>query len=95
MKGTTIREALQTVVDYPKLVEDPDWLELPVHELVVRTLFDIANRPDASVRGSHAAANKAREMIFNRLVGRRRVGTHPAVINGTTLDFVDLTGELE
>ena len=94
MKGTTIRQAIQHVADYPDAVDD-NWLEMPVHELVVRTLFDIANRPDASVRGSHAAANKAREMIFNRLVGRRRAGTHPAVINGTELTFVDLTGEIE
>lgn len=94
MKGTTIKEALQRVADYPNLIDD-NWLELPVHELVARTLFDIANRPDPSERGSYTRANKAREMIFNRMVGKRRAGTHPAVSGDAELSFVDLTGELE
>ena len=31
------------------------------HELIARTLFDIANKPDANVRGSMTRANKARQ----------------------------------
>jgi hypothetical protein len=94
MKEVTIRQALQQVVDYPVMLDDV-FLTKPVHELVCRTLFDIANRPDASKRGAMSRANKARKMIFDRLVGKRRAGSHPATRNNTELEFVDLTGELD
>ena len=87
----SIRQALQYVADYPNMVDD-DWLQKPVYELVARSLFDIANRPDASVRGSMAKANKARQMILDRLVGKRRAGSHPATRKEVQIDFVDLTG---
>lgn len=90
-KPVTIRQALQQVADYPNPIDD-DWLQKPVHELVARTLFDIANRPDGRVRGSMADANKARKMIFDRLVGRRRAGTHPATGTVVQVEFRDLTG---
>ena len=41
-------------------------------------------------------ANKARKMILDRMVGKRRPGSHPATNEGEQIDFVDLTGgELE
>ena len=51
MKNVTIRQALQHVADFPQPLDD-EVLQMPVYELVARSLFDIANRPDASVRGS-------------------------------------------
>lgn len=91
MGQVTIRDALQDVADHPH-IETDELIQLPVHELVCRNLFEIANHPEASVRGSSARANKARKMILDRLVGRRRAGSHPATRNTVSLDFIDLTG---
>lgn len=91
MKPVTIREALQRVADNPVMLDD-ELIQVPVHELVCRGLFEIANRPDASQRGSMARANKARKMILDRLVGKRRAGSHPATRTEVSIDFVDLTG---
>ena len=95
MSKVSIRDALQRVADNPVMLDD-EIIQLPVHELVCRTLFDIANRPDANQRGSMGRANKARKMILDRLVGKRRAGSHPATRNEVSINFVDLTGgELE
>ena len=91
MKPVTIRQALQQVADYPVPLTD-ELIQMPVHELVSRALFDIANRPDASQRGSMTRANKARKMILDRLVGRRRPGSHPATNTVVEVEFIDLTG---
>lgn len=91
MKTVTIRQALQQVADYPQPLSD-EVIQMPVHELVSRALFDIANRPDASERGSMARANKARKMILDRMVGKRRAGSHPATRTRVSVEFVDLTG---
>lgn len=92
MKTVTIREALQRVADNPVMLTD-ELVQVPVHELVSRALFEIANNPDANQRGSMKRANKARAMILNRLVGKRRAGSHPATKNEVSIDFVNLTGE--
>lgn len=94
-KQVTIRDALQRVADNPVMLTD-ELVQVPVHELVARTLFEISNLPDASVRGSMQRANKARKMILDRLVGKRRAGSHPATRTEVQIDFVDLTtgGEL-
>lgn len=95
MKTVTIRQALQHVADYPNTVDD-DMINAPVHELVCRALFEISNRPDASVRGSMARANKARKMILDRMVGKRRAGTVPTTGEHVEVEFKDLgTSELE
>lgn len=91
MASVTIRQALQQVADYPEPVTD-EVIQMPTHELMARALFDIANRPDASVRGSMARANKARKMILDRLAGKRRAGTRPAVRTENEIQFIDLTG---
>lgn len=91
MGSITIRQALQQVADYPVMVTD-EVVNMHVHELVARSLFDIANRPDQAVRGSMSRANKARKMILDRLAGKRRPGTKPVTPNMETLDFFDLTG---
>lgn len=95
MKAVTIRQALQNVADHPVISTD-EVIQLPVHELVCRNLFEIANHPDAAQRGAMVRANKARKMILDRLVGRRRAGSHPATRTEVTIDFIDLTaGALE
>lgn len=91
MKPVTIRQALQHVADYPEPVDDVV-LNMPVHECIARALYDIANRPDQSVRGSMSRANKARKMIMDRLGGKRRTGTKPVSGVGEELEFHDLTG---
>lgn len=92
MKIITIRAALQHVADNPKMLTD-ELIQVPVHELVCRSLFEIANRPDSSQRGSLARANRARKMILDRLVGKRRPGSHPATRGKVEIDFVDLTDQ--
>lgn len=89
MKHKSIREALELVASRPAPTTDP--IETPVYELVSQTLFDIANNPDKKVRGSMARATRARKIIFDRLVGRRRTGTHPAQLKGEEIEFRDLT----
>lgn len=91
MQKRTVREALQHVADYPQPVDD-DVIMQHTGELIARTLFDIANSPDAAVRGSMARANKARKMIMDRLTGRRRAGTTPFEKKSSQLLMVDLTG---
>jgi hypothetical protein len=91
MKTVSVRQALQHVADYPVPLDD-EMIQWPVHEHIARALYTIANNPDASVRGSMGRANKARKMILDRLVGRRRSGSHPATRNHVSIDFVDLTG---
>ena len=92
MKIVTIRQALQQVADNPVPKTDM-LLDLPAYELVCRSLFEIANGVHISERGSLTRANVARNMIFNRLVGRRRAGSHPATQVKVELEFVNLTGE--
>lgn len=77
MKIVTIKQALQYVGAHPEPKTDT-YLELPVHELVCRMLFDIANTVDISNSGSMQRASVAQAMIFNRMVGRRHTGTHPS-----------------
>lgn len=93
-KQVTIRQALQNVADNP-VIQTDDIISLPVHELVCRTLFEIANSVKTSETRSLARANAARTMIFERMVGRRRAGSHPATKKQTSLQFRNLTGEVE
>jgi hypothetical protein len=91
VKSVTIRQALQRVADYPVPLDD-EVINMAVSDLVARSLFDIANRPDAAVRGSMTRANKARKMILDRMDGRRRPGVKPKSKSGDELEFLDLTG---
>ena len=95
MKQVTVQDALQYVADNPELDTD-ELTQVRVHELIARSLYEIANKPDSNVRGSLSRANKARKMILDRLVGKRRAGSHPATRTEVPIEFVDLTGgELE
>jgi hypothetical protein len=91
MQKRTVREALQHVADYPVPIDD-EVITTQTGEPIARTLYDIANKPDANVRGSMARANKARRLIMNYLAGRRRVGTAPHQKQVVTLKMTDLTG---
>lgn len=91
MKHITVLQSLQLVAENPVMLTD-EVTQVRVHELVARSLFEIANQPDASVRGSLTRANKARKMILDRLVGKRRPGSHPATRTEVPITFVDLTG---
>ena len=94
MANVTVREALQRAADYPVMLTD-EIIDVPAHELIARTLFDIANKPDAKVRGSMARANRARRLIMTRLDGKRVSGTPPVEKKADSLRFIDLTkGEL-
>lgn len=91
MKLVSVQQALQYVADHPVANTDI-LLDLPVHELVSRTLFEIANAPDARVRGSLARTTRAQRMIMDRLVGRRATGTKPATRKkAAEVEYVDLT----
>lgn len=94
MRSVTVRQALQQVADYPNPVDD-EMIRWPVHEHVARTLYAIANDPNVRSRGSMTRANRARKMILNRMVGKRRAGSHPATRTTVAIDFMDLTGEKE
>ena len=94
MRHITIRQALQRVAAHPEMDTD-EIIALPVHELVCRTLFEIANTPQAGNRISLSRANAARTLLFDRMVGQRRPGSHPATRKEVPVTFVSLTGELE
>lgn len=91
MRKMTVREALQHVADYPQAVDD-EVITMHTGELIARTLYDLANKPDANVKGSLGRANRARRLIMNYLSGRRRAGTAPAVKKQQRLEMHDLTG---
>jgi len=91
VKQVSVKQALEFVANHPTPATDV-LLDLPAYELVARALFEIANGPDARVRGSLARTTRAQRMILDRLVGRRAAGTHPATKHkGEEIDFVDLT----
>lgn len=91
MTMITVRQALQHVHDYPGSREIT--VESPVSDVISRILFEIAMTPDPKVKVSMARAVRAQKMISERLVGRRRAGTHPAQARSTTVEFVDLTAQ--
>ena len=90
MVNVSIREALEYVAEHP-VMETDVLLDVKVYELVARTLYGMANNPDAKVRGSMRRASRAQRILLNRLVGTRRPGTHPAAREKTGLTFIDLT----
>lgn len=89
----TVRQALQAVED------SPDWpndniqarFEMPVHEMVARNLFDIANHPDPKNQASVNRSLRAQKIILDRLTGTRRMGTRPAVRNQKQVKIIDMT----
>lgn len=95
-KGVSVRQALLYVSKHPEPATD-EMLCLPVHELVARTLFKLANTSSLENPKILAQARKAQELILNRIDGTRRPGSHPAAQRGTEVSFRDLTtaGEID
>ena len=91
MRNKSVQDALQYVADHPPEGAPDALVEKPAWELIGQVLFYIANTPDPKVRGSMGRATTAQKMIANRLSGRRRPGTHPAMVESDEIDFVDLT----
>lgn len=89
-RNKSVQDALQYVADHPMPSTDAP-IDMPIWELISRKVFEIANTPDQRVRGSMVRATKAQKILLDRLVGRRRPGTHPAQVNSEEIDFVDLT----
>lgn len=90
MASVSIRDALQRVADTAS--DEPDVvLDVRVHELVCRTLFQLANSADQRAKGSMARATRAQRIILNRMAGTRKPGTHPAARAQAGIEFIDLT----
>lgn len=89
VKHRTVKEALEFVSKHPTPSRLP--IEMPVWELVSRQLFEAAH----VVAGNGTAmkrATAAQKIIFDRLAGKRKAGTHPAVSKGKRqLTVRDLT----
>ena len=88
MSHVTVKQALEKAAAGPMLVAP---IDAPVSELVARTLYDISNIVPDNRKATLARANRARRIIFDRISGRRRAGTAPAVKQSTAITFVDLT----
>lgn len=87
----SVTQALKHVADHPDdVIAEP--VQAPVWKLVSQTLFIIANSPNRAKRGSMTRATRAQKIIFNRLVGTRRPGSHPVASKTGELNFIDLTG---
>lgn len=72
----TVKEALEYVTRHPEPSRTP--IEMPVWELISRQLFQAAH----TVGGNGVAMKRsvaAQKIIFDRLAGKRKAGTHPAV----------------
>lgn len=89
IKHRTVKEALEYVARHPEPSRIP--IEMPVWELIGRQLFEAANR----VGGNGVAMKRsvaAQKIIFDRLAGKRKAGTHPAIAKGKReLKVLDLT----
>lgn len=94
MRNVSVEGALKRVTENPEPGTDVT-LDIPAHELIARTLFDIAASPDARVPGSLNRSTRAQKLILNRLVGTRRPGTHPVARGYETLTYIDMTGKAE
>lgn len=86
----SVRAAMAKASKQPIGLPD-NLLIAPVHELVCRSLFMIANDPNPRRKGAMRRASTAQKMVLDRLVGRRRAGTSPVRKSRETLQFVDLT----
>lgn len=89
VKHRTVKEALEFVSKHPTPSTVP--IEMPVWELVSRQLFEAAH----TVGGTAVSMKRsvaAQKIIFDRLAGKRRPGTHPATSKAKReLKVLDLT----
>lgn len=89
IKHRTVKEALEFVAKHPEPALPP--IEMPVWELISRQLFEKANQVGGSaVQMKRTSA--AHKIIFDRLAGKRKPGTHPAAAKSRReLKIRDLT----
>lgn len=89
IKHRTVKEALEFVAKHPTPSRVP--IEMPVWELIARQLFEASH----TVGGSAVSMKRsvaAQKIIFDRLAGKRRPGTHPATTKTKReLKVLDLT----
>lgn len=90
VRNKTVQEALSYVGSHPPQSFEPT-VDMPTWEVVGQLLYLIANSGNPRVRGSVARATRAQKMIWDRKVGRRAPGTHPATIKAEEINFKDLT----
>ena len=95
MAYVSIKKALDDVAANPKMDRNA-WIDQPAHDLICRSLYQVASSADPEVRGSLARARAAQREIFNRTSGTRRPGTHPAAARkADQVEFEDLTQKPE
>ena len=90
MKSKSVPEALVYVAQHPPQSFEPT-VDMPTWEIIGQLLYLIANSGNPRHRGSVNRATRAQKMIWDRKVGRRRAGTHPATVQAEEIEFEDLT----
>ncbi len=89
LKHKNVKEALEYVSRHP--VPDRVPIEMPVWELIARQLFEAAHVVNGNGQ-QMKRATAAQKIIFDRLAGKRKPGTHPAQSKGKReLKIMDLT----
>lgn len=88
VKHKTVKEALEYVSRHPEPGGDP--INMPVWELVARQLFEKAHQAGGTKTEMKTTA-AAQKLIFDRIVGRRKTGTHPAVREEKKIRLIDFT----
>lgn len=93
VKHVPVKQALNSVAKNPDVELA---LDTPVWRAVAYKLFWLANTGGSPGRGQATRKRKAQEALLNRMAGVRGAGTLPVgVDDGKTLEFLDLTGEIE
>ncbi len=92
VRHKTVKGALEWVAKHP--MPPPAPIEAPIWELVARQLFQSANQVGGT-RQEMKATNAASKIIFDRMVGKRKAGTHPAMVTKQKIDIVDFTQKPE
>lgn len=75
IKHRSVKEALEYVNRHPEPELPP--IEMPVWELISRQLFETAHNVGGTAVAMKRTAT-AQKIIFDRLAGKRKPGTHPA-----------------
>lgn len=88
VRHKTVREAFNYVSKNPAPARPP--IEMPIWELVARHVFDTAYALGGN-RSEQKATVTAQKILLDRLVGKRRTGTHPAVAQERKVTLMDFT----
>ena len=93
MKHKSVKEALEYVARHPTPPAIPP-LAMPIWELVARQLFEAAGHIGGN-KNQMKVTNAASKIILDRVVGRRKTGTHPAVAQKQQVTIADFTKKPE